>query len=394
MAINSRSRQVGGSSINRALFRLSLGAATLSISACASLPTSGPTVHQVVKEAESGQSVIPFTLVPLDAVAASSTSPPPDAGIAKMAALARVPGPARADQIRPGDTLNISVFEVGISLFSGGGPGSTGPALTPRTPTAAAQVISTEVREDGFIDLPYAGTVMAAGAYPEELSTVIRSHLKAFSENPAVSVSIADSVKNVVYLGGAVAKSGRFRLTAAHERLLDALALAGGSTIDPNEIQVRLQRGNEEVTAPLNQINPGDPADLPIYPGDRIQFVRVRPSYTVFGASDKISQVYFEAKDVSLAEAIARVAGPSDFRANPRGVFVCRYEAGPDGKPRPVVYQLNMMKTEAYFVAQKFRMHDKDVILFANSSGSMTQKLVNLISNLFSPAVAVGYAVK
>lgn len=371
---------------------LLFGAATLSLSACASLPTSGPTVHQVKKDYRSGQAAVPFALIPLDAAAVSQIPSPVDPGILKLAALASDQQPKRADLIRPGDTLIISIFEVGVSLFGGNAMPATGTGTVLRTPTAATQNLTVEVREDGFINLPYAGLVRAAGAYPEELAAVIRRHLKSFSENPEVAVSIGDTVKSVAYIGGAVVKSGRYRLTAAHERLLDAIALAGGSAVDPNELEVRLQRGNVEIGVPLNEINPGDPADIIINPGDRIQLVRERPSYTVFGANEKISQVYFEARSLSLAEAIARVAGPSDYRANPRGVFLCRYETDAAGKSRPVVYQLNMLRTDSYFLAQKFPMHDKDVILFANASSNLTQKLIGLLSNLFSPVTAVRYA--
>ena len=336
MATLSGCRQTRPVSAHLKLFRPALAVVAFALSACASLPTSGPTVHQIVKQSRSGQTIVPFTLVPLDAAALRDTPPTLYPGIAKMAAFAGDPEPERADLIRIGDTLGIAVFEVGISLFGGGSASAAG-AVAPRTPTAGAQVLNVGVREDGFITLPYLGQVRAAGAYPEELAAVIRRHLKPLSENPEVSVEIVESVKNVVYLGGAVARSGRYRLTAAHEHLLDALALAGGSAIDPNELEVRLQRGKDEVAAPLNRINPGDPADLAIHPGDRIQFVRVRPSYTVFGASDKNAQIFFESKDVSLAEAIARAAGPSDYRANPRGVFLCRYEADPGGQLKPMV---------------------------------------------------------
>lgn len=371
---------------------LTLLATTLCLTGCAGLPTSGPTVKQVRQDARPGQSPLPFTLVQLDAATPQEAPPAPDFGIEQMAALAHTPGPERADMVRPGDTLSISVFEVGVSLFGGGTMLGAGAGTVPRTPTAATQTMTVEVREDGFIDLPYVGTIRAAGAYPEELAALIKRHLKVMSESPEVSVSITDTLKNVVYIGGAITKSGRVRLTAAHEHLLDVIALSGGSLVDLNELEVHIQRGKETASVPLNRVNPGDAADISLHPGDRIELVRVRPSYTVFGASDKISQVYFEAKDVSLAEAVARVTGPSDSRANPRGVFLCRFEQGPDGKPRPVVYQLNLMKTQSYFLAQKFAMRDKDVILFANSSGNMTQKFINLISNLFSPVMAVRYA--
>ena len=382
-----------GRRARRVHFALSgFSVAALALSGCASLPTSGPTVHQIVKDSRSQQSALPFTLVRVDSAALARSAPPIDPGLTKLRALASKLVPERADMIRPGDTLTISIFEVGVSLFGGGAMPAAGAGTASRTPTAASQALTFDVREDGFIDLPYAGSVMAAGAYPEELSGIIRRRLKTFSENPAVSVAITDTVKSVVYIGGAVAKSGRYRLTAGRERLLDAVALAGGSPVDPNELELRLQRGADEVSVPLNRITSSDPTNVLLRPGDRIQLVRVRTSYTVFGASDKNGQIYFDAKDISLAEAIARVAGPSDYRANPRGVFVCRYETSPDGLPTPVVYQLDLLKTDSYFLAQKFQMRDKDVILFANASGTMTQKLISLLSNLFSPVMAVRYA--
>ena len=50
------------------------------------------------------------------------------------------------------------------------------------------------------------------------------------------------------------------------------------------------------------------------------------------------------------------------------------------------------MKTDAYFLAQKFPVRDKDVILFANASGAITQKLIGLLSGLFAPVATVRYA--
>ncbi|MFX4925960.1 hypothetical protein ABTC31_20465, partial [Acinetobacter baumannii] len=77
---------------------------------------------------------------------------------------------------------------------------------------------------------------------------------------------------------------------------------------------------------------------------------------TVFGATDKVSQLFFDARDLSLSEAIARASGPSDSRANPRGVFLFRLERDPDNKPVAVVYHLNMLQPSSYFLAQTFRM--------------------------------------
>jgi polysaccharide export outer membrane protein len=368
---------------------VSLLALTLSValSGCASLPANAPTVGQVRKAAQPVASApAPYRLVTIDADVLRAQAGVQNLGLLQLGALSSDAAPMRADMIRKGDTLTIAIFEVGVSLF-GGAPALGADAS--RAPTAGTQTVVTQVREDGTVDLPYIGTVKAAGTYPEALSATLKQRIRRFSESPDVLVTISDSLENVVYIGGAVSRSGRFRLTAAHERLLDALALAGGSPIDVNDLQVTLVRGSHTVSAPLNQIGAGDLANLPLLAGDRISLERARASYTVFGATDRVNQIPFEARQVNLAEAIARAAGPADSRANPRGVYLFRLEKGEDGKAQPVVYQINMLKPESYFLAQQFAMRDKDVILFANSSTNAIQKGLGLLSQLFSPALAV-----
>lgn len=363
------------------------------LSACVSLPSNGPTALQIRKGvAKSDAATLPYTIVPIKAETVQQLRPLEDLGVAALGALAEQQPPARSDLIRRGDTLSISVFEVGVNLFGGTSAGLV--AEPTRTPSAVTQTFTTQVREDGQVILPYIGPVNAAGKYPETLADTIKQRLRRFSESPDVLVNLADSLENVVYIGGAVSKSGRYRLTSAHERLLDLLSLAGGSPLDVNELQLTLVRGDRSVAVRLNQIGAGDRANLALMPGDRIELLRARQSYTVFGATDKVSQVPFEARTVSLAEAIARVSGPSDTRANPRAIFVFRLEKDKDGVVRATVYQLDMLSPETYFLAQMFPMQDKDVVLFANSSANAIQKFFGLLNQLSSPALSVLFAVR
>jgi len=355
---------------------------------CASLPANGPTVREVSKAVEASSTTqMPYTLVNIDADVVRRQIDQPDPRLAEFGALASDGVPERVDLIRRGDTLTVSIFEVGISLFAGNAPAIAADTL--RAPTAGVQTLSLQVREDGSVDLPYIGTIQAAGIYPEALAAAIKQRMQGISEHPDAMVTISDSLKNAVYVVGVVGHPGHFRLTAAHERLLDLLAIAGGSPIDFNELQVTLVRGPHTVSAPLNQISPGSPADLRLMPGDRIVLDHVQQSYTVFGATDRVSQVPFAARKVSLAEAVARVSGPADSRADPRGVYLFRLEKADDGTTGAVIYQINMLKPQAYFLAQTFPMRDKDVIVFANSSSNALQKVLSLMSQLFNPAVAV-----
>lgn len=356
------------------------------VAGCNSLPNSGPTESRIRKGAGiASASGLSYRLVPVDANAAKLDAESPNLGALQLAALSDSGIYARTDAIRIGDRLNFSIYEVGVSLFRTNMPAAPDPT---RPPSAGMQSIAAQVREDGTIVLPYIGRLNVVGSYPDAVAQTVRQRLRPLSESPEVTVEIAETLENTVFVGGLVARSGRIRLTSAKERVLDALALAGGVPLDVNEMQLTLVRGNKTVVVPLNQIGPGDTANIVLYPGDRIMLERVRNTFTVFGASDRINQYGFDARTVSLAEAVARSGGPADSRANPKGVFVFRLEKDDEGKLMPTVYQLDMLKPESYFLAQLFPVRDKDVILVANSSSNLTQKLVNLVNQLFSPILA------
>ena len=134
-------------------------------------------------------------------------------------------------------------------------------------------------------------------------------------------------------------------------------------------------------------------------------------SYLSFGATGRVAQVQFDAATVSLAEAVARVGGLDDSRANPEAVFLFRYErpnnlqalgltppgtmlpastpvipgAIPQG--RPVVYRINMRSPQTYFAIQQFPMQDKDLIYIANAPTVQLYKFLQLIYTLATPAI-------
>lgn len=351
------------------------------LAGCATLPSSGPTSSAVLRGARSNAEM-PYTVVDITPQLIKALPPSQSVGVTQMRVLSSNATHGRADMIREGDTLSILVFEVGVGLFSG--QANLTDAI--RAPTAGAQQIVAVVREGGNVDLPYLGTVRAAGIYPEKLAEELRRRLKIVSESPQVVVNITDTAHNVVYMSGAILKPGRYRLTAAHEKLLDMLAIAGGPADNVNNVEIKIVRGTQVAQAPLNEISSEELSNLELMPDDRVEVVLRRPSYTVFGATDKVSQISLEAKAVSLAEATARAAGPSDSRANPRGVYVFRLEKGPDDEnPRAVVYHLNMLKPESYFLAQMYVIKDKDVILFSNSPSNLPQKLATFITQIINP---------
>ncbi|WP_340316384.1 polysaccharide biosynthesis/export family protein [Rhizorhabdus argentea] len=377
-------------SSSSARFRVTGALSVLAVllSGCASLPSSGPTGRQVIRSAQDPQAALRFEVVELDGAAFQKllTVAPAGRGAGQIAALARE---GRVDRIAPGDALQINIYEVGMTLFGSGSGGLGSSATMPDTVDASVRsqpVNIVTVAADGTIRLPYVGRLMVAGSTPYDVQRMIEQGLRGKSQSPQAMVTVVNSPGNSVYLLGDVTRSGRMPLTAARERLLDAVATAGGSKVSSSDTVVRLTRGGESAEMRLGDIRPGGSDDLALLPGDRIELIGEPRSFSAFGATPKVSQVAFESPSLTLAEALARVGGPNDVQADPKSVFLFRYDAAAiaAGEP-PVIYRLNLMKPESYIIAQNFPMHDKDLIYIANAASNPVSKFVGILNQLFAP---------
>jgi polysaccharide export outer membrane protein len=360
---------------------------------CADLPRSGPTgydiVHQQRDNARTHQG-LDFDIVEIRPGITGQVAPPTLAypGLAGLTAEGEV------DTVGPGDVLQITVFEVGAALFSPGGAGlaSLGVAAAP---TAAGENFPPViVGRDGAVALPYVGRLNVSGRTVEQVQAMIAEALKGKSQAPQVIVSIRENVANTVFVIGDVKRPGRVGLSLARERLLDAIAEAGGGAYPNQDLTVRVSRGGREAEARLDRIAPGSADDLLLLPRDRIAVFYHPRSFTVFGATGHVAETPFQSPRVSLAEALARAGGPSEQTADPRSIYVFRYEpAMVDGAPaagaRPVAYHLDMMKPDSFFLAQTFDIQPRDVVYIANARANAPIKLVNVLNLFFQPAYTV-----
>ncbi|TCP65969.1 MULTISPECIES: polysaccharide biosynthesis/export family protein [unclassified Sphingomonas] len=386
------------------------------MSACATLPRNGPTGSQITHDATKAND-IGYQLVDIAPgnIAALSTVDVPSGALATLAADGFV------DTLGPGDVLSVEIYEVGVSLFGGrasiaGGGGMAGGDA----PSASGQALGQgglTVDRNGNITIPYVGTIQVTGLTLAQVQQRILAGLRGKSQSPQVIVSLRSNVANTVVVMGAVTTPRRVPLTLARERLLDVIADTGGisraaqsgsSTATGTGTQdsiVRFTRNGRTVEQPLDSIVSGSPDDLVLLGGDRIELIRQPRTFTVFGAIDRISQVPFESRTLTLAEALARAGGPNDGRADPRSVFVFRLPAGaaaleakqPGAAPatvRPIIYRIDMLRAQNYFLAQQFAMRDKDVVYIANASANQPLKLVQALGQLFSPVIAVQNATR
>ena len=368
---------------NSASLALSLVAA-MSLAGCSTLPSSGPTARQIVSRAKDNSNEFRFHIVPLDNKAVGALNQAQNARIASNTTLAALEAQPSPSVLGPGDILHISIYEVGVSLFSRtASSGSFDPsAHGERFPELT-------VDETGNITVPYVGRLMVAGYAPAQVEELINQRLSGQSQRPQAMVTLVKNVSNTVIVAGNVNRPGRYDLTFRHEQLLDAVALAGGASASSEDTLVRFSRNGQTIEQRLDTIRASSRDNLTLEPGDHIELIKRPRSFTVFGATGRVSQISFDTGGVSLAEALARVQGPSDATADPTAIFIFRYDdtIDPASGAKPVIYRLNLMDPASYFLAQQVAMQDKDVIYIANAAANQPSKLVSIINQLFSPFI-------
>ncbi len=388
---------------------LLLTCATFALSACALLPDSGPSAAGVVASAKPGKSALRDIRV-IDVT---------DAAIEQIAALhphktfADVLGDGlpQATVIGLGDTLDISIWEAPPSVLFGtvsaGGmaPSATrgmGGGLVTRSPGIPEQMVD----DTGQISIPFVGKVNALGKTPMQIASEIERRLQGKAHLPQVVVRrLENSTANVTVVGNVV-NSKRVPLTPMGERLLDFLALAGGTKEPIGKITTQITRGAQIVAMPLESVI-GDPRqNIRLAPNDVLTLLYLPYSFTALGAVGKSSEVTFESTGMTLAQALGRIGGLDDQRSDPKGVFIFRMErtVAPErdavmSNPRndtpmvPVIYRINLRDPASLFLAQRFEIQNRDVLFVSNSPTTDLQKFLGLLSQAAFSITGLGSVV-
>lgn len=357
---------------------------TFLASGCATLPSSGPSGREILRSETLPDNVLGFHVIPL--VDAQSLPAPVSEELDPL-----MPTSARdsINLIGIGDTIQVVIYEAGVTLFGGSavGPSSVGGAID--TGSAKSQTLPPiTVDETGYISIPFAGRIRADGMTTYELQDVIAARFRGKSQMPQILVSIPYPVSQAVLIGGEVVKPGRIAIATGRETIWDAITLAGGYRGDSSDLMVRLVRGSQTLEERVSRLSHSSARDTRILPGDRIQVYRQPLTFTAFGAPGKVDQFAFGKEDLNLVEAIARVGGSSPAAGDPSAIFVFRYSVD-NGVEKPIIYYLNMKKTGAYFLAQKFTMKGQDVLYIGNAASNQPSKLIQIIGQFFTPFLMI-----
>ena len=294
-----------------------------------------------------------------------------------------------ADVIQPGDVLNLQIFEnvKDEPLLSVAGE-------------RVSVLTDVQVDDKGFIFVPYAGRIKAAGRSPDQLRAAITKELDTQTPDPQVLVSRVAGDGSAVSVTGGVAGPGVYPIERPSRTLLGMLSRAGGVAIEPAVAQVRVTRGRSTHKIWLQELYENPALDIALRPGDKIVVEQDRRAYVAMGATGTQTRVPFDTQTLSAIEAIAQVGGLNTNLADPTGVFVFRNE--PDviankvlgrtdltGDQR-MVYVLDLTQPMGMFHARDFVIRDGDTVYVTEAPFVQWNKTIGAITGTATAADTIG----
>lgn len=352
------------------------------LAGCSTLPRDGPSGRNVVQGASSPERAGDYALIDLDFALSErlKSAPPPS-----FSSLALASSDAPTDIIGIGDTLAVSVYEPGGGLFSGMGT---------TTATSGAQMLPPlVVTRSGSVPIPFAGEVNVQGLTPSEASAAVRRALIGKVANPQVIVTIASNGSNSITILGEVRNPGRQPLSSNHNRILDAIAAAGGPSRSLYDIDVRIQRDGKTYAAPMSVVTTEFNENVRLQRGDQINLVYKPRRFSSFGAFNTVARSELPSGPLTLSEALSGVGGLDSNLANARSVLIFRFERpevaqalgiqqAPTSRGVPVVYRLNLNEAEGFFIAGNFQMQPDDVIYAPRAGAAEMRKFFEFVQSM------------
>ncbi|MFS2178601.1 polysaccharide biosynthesis/export family protein [Rhizobium pisi] len=359
------------------------------LSACAR-PSDGPTAGGFYNAtAPNGNERIPVVRLseaPMGPVAVTPlayTSADPGLSVLRSSGFADT-------KLRRGDVIEVTILD----------PGEDG--LFSSTQSKTLNLGRFTVDSTGNVTLPFVGKQRVVDSSPEALQTRIVTGLKGSAVNPQAVVTVVDRPSSGFTVNGDVRSAGRFPLTARKERVLDAVALAGGAASAPGSATVTLMRGKQRATVPLQRVIDDSKQNVYLLPDDQLYVDKDAPTFTAFGAFKSVGEFEFEPGKLTLAQALGRAGGLLDDRADASNFYVMRNQpvytqvASANAKnagrvvssSKPVIYRVNMKDVSNLALMQRFQMMDGDIIYASNAGLVDFAKFFNVYQKSVPTAAA------
>jgi polysaccharide export outer membrane protein len=381
--------------------RISVAWLCAMLAACESVPRDAPPAAAMKADAAASAetpSTFRYAFVKLGAAQADQLNrlSAPAAAVRAFPLASAAPETLR---LRPGDMVAATIFEAkpdaaAQGLFVDGGD-------IPR-PNPGATLPTQQIDAQGLINVPFAGPVRIAGLTPRAAGATIAARLEKRAYDPQVVVAIVDRRADQISVMGDVNAPTHFALDPGGVTLLEAIARAGGAKSQAFETEVVLRREGRTYSAPLDDLL-RRARDVRLGAGDVVFLARKPRFVSVFGATADVvntpvnHRVLFEADAMTLSEALAKVNGLSDTRADPHQVFLLRplprrtlgafgVDPAPFGEGLvPTVFGLDLGTAEGLFVASRLNLQPQDVVVAADSGWTDVAKVFGTLDTVEGP---------
>ena len=284
-----------------------------------------------------------------------------------------------------GDRVEVALWEAPPAVLFATAADTSASAATDRRmaslkPAGAVHLPIQAIAIDGTLSVPFVGRIPVAGLTEAAAAQSIREALVGLAHEPQVLVTVTDNVSSTVTVVGSVNQSQRLPLTARGERVLDAVAAAGGARERLERTTLQLSRAGRHARIALDTVVRDPAQNVTLQPGDVVSLYYQPLSFTALGATGRNDEVAFEATGLTLAQALGRVNGLADQRAAPKGVFLFRRDEQVGGQTGPVVYRVDLTDPMAFWAIQHFPMHDRDVLYVANAPSAEFEKFMSIVA--------------
>ncbi|WP_420849870.1 polysaccharide biosynthesis/export family protein [Paracoccus siganidrum] len=362
------------------LFRLTIMVALCLVTACG-LPRSGPSKKEIYAgSVERGGNA---HVIYVNDHVARTTNFAPAYGFSNSFRQAATVG---ADEIRPGDVLGLSIWE------------NVDDGLLTSLGTSSTELTEIQVDSGGYIFVPYAGRIRAAGNTPDQLRNIITERLSSQTPDPQVTVARVAGDGATVSVMGRVTGQGVYPIERPTRNLSSMLARAGGVSIEPEIAVVTVKRGNDSGRVWLTDLYASPANDIALRPGDLIVVEEDQRAFTALGALGGQTRVPLGNEMINAVEAVAMVGGLNTHLADPTGVFVLRDEpesvasrvlGRPVSGAQRMAYVLDLTRPNGLFLARDFLIRDEDTIYVTEAPYVQWNKTISAITGGIASADSV-----
>ncbi len=253
------------------------------------------------------------------------------------------------------------------------------------------------VSPEGTLFVPYVGDIEVRGKTPSQVRREIETALAPTVPSAQVQLTVDVGRLNSVDVVTGVGRAGPYPLMDRNTTILSLIAQAGGIATNLRNPLVRLIRGGKTYEIRAESLFSDASKNVLMKGGDKVFVEEDRRFFTTLGATGREELIYFDREEVSAMEALSRMGGLVDARADPKGILILRnYPASavrPDAsgpQKTQVVFTIDLTTAGGLFAARSFKINPKDTILVTESPVVAATSIMGVIGAAFGLRNQVG----